>query len=107
MAGLLALVAIAVMVCSVALLGLPGAAWLTLASPLARLLTSQRAPPDAMWPMALIHSLVWPMCLPLAYLVVARQTEPGRWRIGWTLLLTAAAAMSLAVAFQVRSGSVS
>ena len=106
-AALLGLVAIGVMVGSLALLGLPGAAWLTLASPLARLFTAHHAPGDSMWPMAITHSLIWPVALPFAYLAATRWTRPGRWRVGWTLMLTAAAATALAVAFQVSAGLIS
>lgn len=106
-AALLGLLAVGIMVGSLALLGLPGAAWLTLASPLARLFTAHRAPGDSMWPMAIIHSLIWPGFLPLAYLAATRWTGPGRRRVAWTLMLTAAAATMLAVAFQASAGLVS
>lgn len=104
MAALLALVAIGIVVGSLALLGLPGAMWLTLTGPLAALFNPARAAPDSAWPMAIWHSMLWPVFLPLAYLVAAQWAGPGRWRVGWTLLLTAAAAMGLAVVFQVRAG---
>ena len=52
-----------------------------------------------------MHSLLWPLFLSPAYLLTAKLTAPGRRRVGWTLLLTAAAAVALGVAFQVAGGS--
>ncbi len=106
-AGVLVLVAVGLAVLGIVLLGLPGAAWLSLASPIAGLFTRMRAPADSMWPMAILHSLLWPAFLPLAYWLVARRTGPGRARVGWTLGLTAAGALALAVVFELRSGLVS
>lgn len=100
----LSLLAVGLSVGGLGLLGLPGALWLTLANPLAALLTATRAPGDSAWPMALMHSLLWPLFLPPAYLLAARLAALGRWRVGCTLFLTAAAAVALGVVFQVGGG---
>ncbi|MBP0444201.1 hypothetical protein J8J14_05365 [Roseomonas sp. SSH11] len=95
-AGLLALAGLL-------LLGLPGAFWLALASPLAGLLTSQQAPPDSAWPMAILVALIWPWGLPLAYLA-ALPLARG-WRRGLaTLAGMAGMALLLAAGMQVAFG---
>lgn len=101
------MLAIGIMVGSLVLLGIPGALWLKIASPLARLFTAERAPADAAWPMAIIHSLAWPVFLPIAYLIATCLAQPGRTRVYWTMGLTALAATLLAVAFEASSGLVS
>ena len=89
---------------SLAILGLPGAAWLMLAGPLAGLLTEARAAPDAVWPMAILHSIAWPWILPPAYLLAAGRMPPGRGRWLATLGLTALGAFLIALAFQLAAG---
>ena len=91
---------------TMALLGIPGAAWLMLARPIARLFTAVHAPADSGWPMALQQSLIWPAFLPLAYRLAVRWAAPGRRRVALTLLLTASASLALAVGFQASSGLV-
>lgn len=100
----LALLSVGLSVGGLGLLGLPGALWLTLARPVAALFATARMPGDSAWPMAIVHSLLWPLFLPPACLLAAKLAAPGRGRVGCTLLLTAAAAVALGVAFQVLGG---
>jgi hypothetical protein len=98
LAGLLAMA-------GVALLGIPGALWLAVASPLAGLFTDRQAGADAGWPMAIVQTLAWPFGLPLAYLGAAGWRSPGR-RLAVTLAGTATLALLLAVALQISAGRV-
>lgn len=100
----LSLLSIGLSVAGVGLLGIPGALWLSLASPIAAPFTTARLPGDSAWPMAITHSLLWPLFLPPAYLIAARLAAPGRRRAGWTMLLTAVAAIALGAAFQAFAG---
>ena len=106
-AGLLALTAVGIIMGSLVLLGIPGALWLMIANPLAGLFTAQRAPADSAWPMAIAHSLIWPVFLPLAYLLATRLAAPGRPRAYLTMGLTALAALAMAVVFEAWAGRVS
>jgi hypothetical protein len=92
-------------VAGIVLLGIPGAVWLELASPLAGLFTDRRAEADAGWPMAILHSLIWPWCLPLAYLGSVAVLPQGR-RVLATLGGTAGGALLLAAAFQLAAGRI-
>jgi hypothetical protein len=92
-------------VAGIVLLGIPGAVWLELTSPLVGLFTDRRAEADAGWPMAILHSLIWPWCLPLAYLCAVVALPRGR-RVLATLAGTAGAALLLAVAFQFAAGRI-
>ena len=104
MTALMTLIAIGIIVASLALLGIPGAIWMIPARPLAALFTARHAPADSIWPMMILHSILWPLFIPLAYLIAARHTAPGRPRSLRTLLLTAAAAILLGVVFQLNAG---
>jgi len=87
-----------------ALLGLPGAACLEVVSPLVGLLTDRRAEGDAAWPMAILHTILWPWLLLPAYDLAAPRFSAGKPRVLATTVFTVAGALLVAVIMQVSAG---
>lgn len=99
LAGLLALGGLA-------LLGLPSAACLEVVAPLVGLLTDQRAEGDAAWPMAMLHTILWPWLLLPAYDLAAPRFSAGKPRMLATTLFTVAGALLVAIVMQVSAGRI-
>jgi hypothetical protein len=102
-------VAIAVAGLGIVLLGIPGALIFELTFPMASLLvgvSKSTIPADAMWPIAIVMTLVWPLSFPAGYLVAwgvfANQKRLTKWLIllgvslMWGLVLTTYFAWSAA-----------
>ncbi len=87
-----------------ALLGLPGALLLKLASPVAALFTDHRVSGDGGWPMAIIQTILWPWVPPPAYLLAARGEAPGRWRALATIGYALAGGVLIGVIMQIVAG---
>lgn len=89
---------------NVPLLGIPGALWLEVASPVAGLFTDARMAGDAAWPAAIIVTFLWPWFLPAAYLLAMAVLPRGRGRWVLTVAVTALGAVALATATQIVAG---
>jgi hypothetical protein len=65
------------------LLGLPGAFIFVLATPMLALVfgpgVHEAIPPDASWPLAIILTLLWPLCIVVGYALVYLPPGPWNW----------------------------
>ena len=87
-----------------ALLGLPGAACLGLVSPLVGLVTERRVEGDAAWPLAILHTILWPWLLLPAYALATIRFQAGQPRVLATTTLTVLGALIQAVVMQASVG---
>ncbi len=88
--------------CGTVALGLPGAIIFAINSPLIQIIFGPTAleqlPPDSMWPIAIVITLLWPIGLIIGYLVAYHGLSPasrsgriGLWAgviLGWNAILT-------------------
>ena len=96
------IVSVAVLeILGLALLGLPGAAFLETLQPVMQRLGQRPISADGAWPAAILMSLVWPLALAPAYLVARSVHSSDRQRglVALAVLLTICTIVSVLVYF--------
>lgn len=102
--AILAAVALGLGVLGTALLGLPGAVWVQGAVELLGLFSYPLPPGDAVWPLALMITFIWPWFLPAFHLLASFLVAPGALRWVLTLGLTALTSQAMTLAWVASLG---